>query len=265
MYHTCVPQNQAIGVYRGFVQVYSTDGSEDLVNVTITSNAEEEDKPSHDCEENLHPANTPQQQPQARVPVGHNGVVWRHLTQRCCLTSSDTKVLFNVIWHNGVVWRHLTQKYCLTSSDTTVLFDVIWHNGIVWRHLTQRYCLTSSDTTVLFDVIWHNGVVWRHLTQKYCLTSSDTKKLFNAIWHNGVVWRHLTQRYCLTSSDTKVLFNVIWPMATVRPALSHPCSVRQVTDRCSGSSDRWQTGVLVVRQVADRCSGSQTGGRQVFW
>ena len=42
----CVPQNQALGVCRGFVpdiQVCSTHGREDLVNATITSNAEKEE------------------------------------------------------------------------------------------------------------------------------------------------------------------------------------------------------------------------------
>ena len=46
MAHLCVPQNQALGVCRGFVpdiQVCGTHGREDLVNATITSNAEEED------------------------------------------------------------------------------------------------------------------------------------------------------------------------------------------------------------------------------
>ena len=45
MAHLCVPQNQALGVCRGFVpdiQVCGTHGREDLVNATITSNAEEE-------------------------------------------------------------------------------------------------------------------------------------------------------------------------------------------------------------------------------
>ena len=47
MAHLCVPQNQALGVCRGFVpdiQVCGTHGREDLVNATITSNAEEEEK-----------------------------------------------------------------------------------------------------------------------------------------------------------------------------------------------------------------------------
>ena len=46
MAHLCVPQNQALGVCRGFVpdiQVSGTHGREDLVNATITSNAEEEE------------------------------------------------------------------------------------------------------------------------------------------------------------------------------------------------------------------------------
>ena len=46
MAHLCVPQNQALGVCRGFVpdiQVCGTHGREDLVNATITSNAEEEE------------------------------------------------------------------------------------------------------------------------------------------------------------------------------------------------------------------------------
>ena len=47
MAHLCVPQNQALRVFRGFVplpdiQVCGTHGTEDLVNATITSNAEEE-------------------------------------------------------------------------------------------------------------------------------------------------------------------------------------------------------------------------------
>ena len=44
MAHLCVPQNQALGVCRGFVpdiQVCGTHGREDLVNATITSNEEE--------------------------------------------------------------------------------------------------------------------------------------------------------------------------------------------------------------------------------
>ena len=46
MVHLCFPQNQALGVCRGFVsdiQVCDTHGREDLVNATITSNAEEEE------------------------------------------------------------------------------------------------------------------------------------------------------------------------------------------------------------------------------
>ena len=47
MAHLCVPQNQALGVCRGFVpdnQVCGTHGREDLVNATITLNAEEEEE-----------------------------------------------------------------------------------------------------------------------------------------------------------------------------------------------------------------------------
>ena len=45
MAHLCVPQNQALGVCRGFVpdiQICGTHGREDPVNATIISNAEEE-------------------------------------------------------------------------------------------------------------------------------------------------------------------------------------------------------------------------------
>ena len=45
MAHLCVPQNQALGVCRGFVpdiQICGTHGRKDLVNTTIISNAEEE-------------------------------------------------------------------------------------------------------------------------------------------------------------------------------------------------------------------------------
>ena len=45
MAHLCVPQNQVLGVCRGFVpdiQVCGTHGRENLIKVTITSNAEEE-------------------------------------------------------------------------------------------------------------------------------------------------------------------------------------------------------------------------------
>ena len=51
MAHLCVPQNQALGACRGFVpniQVYSTHGREDLVNATITWNAEEEEEEGSD-------------------------------------------------------------------------------------------------------------------------------------------------------------------------------------------------------------------------
>ena len=47
MAHLCVPQNQALGVCRGFVpdiQVCGTDGREVLVNATITPDAEEEEE-----------------------------------------------------------------------------------------------------------------------------------------------------------------------------------------------------------------------------
>ena len=47
MAHLCVPQNQALGVSRGFVpdiQICGTHEREDLVNTTITSNTEEEDE-----------------------------------------------------------------------------------------------------------------------------------------------------------------------------------------------------------------------------
>ena len=46
MAHLCVPQNQALRVCRGSVpgvQVCGTLGREDLVNATITSNAEKEE------------------------------------------------------------------------------------------------------------------------------------------------------------------------------------------------------------------------------
>ena len=46
MAHLCVPQNQALGVCRRFVpdiQVCGTHSREDLVNASITSNAEEEE------------------------------------------------------------------------------------------------------------------------------------------------------------------------------------------------------------------------------
>ena len=48
MAYLCVPQNQALWVCRGFVpdiQVCGTHGREDLVNTTITLNAEDEDNP----------------------------------------------------------------------------------------------------------------------------------------------------------------------------------------------------------------------------
>ena len=46
MVHLCVPQNQALGVCRGFVpdiQICGTHGRKNLVNAAIISNAEEED------------------------------------------------------------------------------------------------------------------------------------------------------------------------------------------------------------------------------
>ena len=45
MAHLCVPQNQALGVCRGFapdIQICGTRGRKNLVNATIISNAEEE-------------------------------------------------------------------------------------------------------------------------------------------------------------------------------------------------------------------------------
>ena len=47
MAHLCVPQNQALGVCRGFVpdiQICGTHGRKNLVNATIISNAEEEEE-----------------------------------------------------------------------------------------------------------------------------------------------------------------------------------------------------------------------------
>ena len=52
MAHLCVPQNQALGVSRGFapdIQVCGTHGREDLVNAAITLNAEEEDATLRFC------------------------------------------------------------------------------------------------------------------------------------------------------------------------------------------------------------------------
>ena len=46
MAHLCVPQNQALGVCRGFVpdiQICGTHGRKDLVNATIISKEEEEE------------------------------------------------------------------------------------------------------------------------------------------------------------------------------------------------------------------------------
>ena len=47
MAHLCVPQNQALGVCRGFapdIQICGTHGRKNLVNATIISNAEEEEE-----------------------------------------------------------------------------------------------------------------------------------------------------------------------------------------------------------------------------
>ena len=47
MAHLCVPQNQALGVCRGFVpdiQICGTHGRKNLVNATIISNAEGEER-----------------------------------------------------------------------------------------------------------------------------------------------------------------------------------------------------------------------------
>ena len=49
MAHLCVPQNQALGVCRGFapdIQICGTHGRKNLVNATIISNAEEEEDAS---------------------------------------------------------------------------------------------------------------------------------------------------------------------------------------------------------------------------
>ena len=57
MTHLCVPKNQALEVCRGFVpdiQVCSTLGREDLVNATITSNAEEEEEDGHADDDRSH-------------------------------------------------------------------------------------------------------------------------------------------------------------------------------------------------------------------
>ena len=47
MSHLCAPQNQALGVVRGFVpdiQICGTHRREDSVNAAITSNVEEEEQ-----------------------------------------------------------------------------------------------------------------------------------------------------------------------------------------------------------------------------
>ena len=52
MAHLCVPQNQALGVCRGFVpdiQICDTHGRKDRVNATIISNAEEEEEEELVC------------------------------------------------------------------------------------------------------------------------------------------------------------------------------------------------------------------------
>ena len=79
MAHLCVPQNQALGVCRGFVpdiQVSGTDGREDLVHATITQNAEEEEEPKPaaleaDC-----------------LPPGQPGGVLGTEESECCLFGS---------------------------------------------------------------------------------------------------------------------------------------------------------------------------------
>ena len=51
MAHLCVPQNQALGVCRGFapdIQICGTHGRKNLVNATIISNAEEEEELAKD-------------------------------------------------------------------------------------------------------------------------------------------------------------------------------------------------------------------------
>ena len=52
MAHLCVPQNQALGVCRGFVpdiQICGTHGRKNLVNAAIISNAEEEEEEQVVC------------------------------------------------------------------------------------------------------------------------------------------------------------------------------------------------------------------------
>ena len=52
MAHLCVPQNQALGVCRGFapdIQICGTHGRKNLVNATIISNAEEEEILAYFC------------------------------------------------------------------------------------------------------------------------------------------------------------------------------------------------------------------------
>ena len=47
MAHLCVPQNQALGVCRGFapdIQICGTHGRKNIVNATIISNVEEEEE-----------------------------------------------------------------------------------------------------------------------------------------------------------------------------------------------------------------------------
>ena len=120
MAHLCVPQNQALVVCRGFVpdiQVRSTHVREDLVNVTITLNAEDEDfnsfrRESHRCQQKHHTL------PQPHSPVyGLPGTsVSPCRTQHKALTSPCFRE------HHAVPESPVTD--CFTLQDTTQGADI---------------------------------------------------------------------------------------------------------------------------------------------
>ena len=87
--HLCVPQNQALEVCRRFVpyiQVCGTHGREDLVNATITSNAEEEvGRPKHLWRDDI-----VGQQGTARTRAAKDREGWRTLAEGYLLQWKDT-------------------------------------------------------------------------------------------------------------------------------------------------------------------------------
>ena len=148
MAYLCVPQNQVLGFCRRFVpdiQVCATHGREDLVNATITLNAEKEEE-------------------QSCVPIW---VVWVTLspTYFTYITVKMPRILFckrlvtaSYTFHIHYTWHKL--PFVLTCV-VWVTFAHVWYNPVY--AFTSTFWYLSSLLLIHLCCRWH--VYWHQRKQ----------------------------------------------------------------------------------------------------